>query len=443
FDVRQATDDRQALAAAQSARPDFLVLDTSHGDPVDLQLCRQVRRIWPQGYTFALLLAERPETADITTALEAGFDDFLTAPVVFGELLARLRAGARVIEFEQRLAEQSGLEPTTGLPDKGSLSTEFATRLQQATGAIGWLALFDIDYFFRFADQCGRPAAQAVLREAGQLIQQQLSPGGFVASLASDQIVILLPPGASEAIVVWADGALAKVAEHEYTLGGEKVALSASCGATEISPGESLDAVLVRAQKSLQFAKSSGRNCTATSQEVDREAEAWAAFAADGKLFQTTVARDVMQPCPLLLHVDETVDQASAFIQLTGLTVAPVVDGDGKLAGTVTLDQLAAARLRSDIKTRESGSVRLVRHVMSTDIVKFDETTSLGRLFEFFTGENAPLAIVVRDRCPRGIVHCQGLAALNEKLAAGYFAATKPRTNTSEDLLVPELAMAE
>lgn len=443
YDVRQATNDQQALAAAQAARPDYFILDASHGDPVDLQLGRQVRRIWPRGYTFALLLAEKPEVADVTAGLEAGFDDFLVAPVVFGELLARLRAGARVIEFERRLEDQAGLEPITGLPDREALAAEIAARSQNSKGAIGWLALVDLDYFFRVADQYGRPAAQGLLREAAQLIQSRCSPSSLAASLADDRVAILLPQAGSEVSVAWAEGALAALAEHPFVTAEQPTPLTASCGVTEVSAGESLDAVLVRAGRSLQLAKASGRNCVATSQEVERETEAWAAYAADGKLFQTTVARDVMQPCPLLLHVDETLDQASALLQQTGLTVAPVVDGEGKLVGTASLDRLAAARLRGDSKARESGSVRLVRHVMTGEVTKFDESTQLARLLEFFTGEAAPLAVIVRDRRPRGIVTCQGLAALNEKLATGHFYPARPRSNTSEDLLVPELALAE
>ena len=443
YDVRQATNDQQALAATQAARPDFLILDASHGDPIDLQLGRQIRRIWPRGYTFALLVAERPEVADVTAALEAGFDDFLVAPIVFGELLARLRAGARVIEFERRLGDQAGLEPITGLADKDTLAGQLAARSQGAKGPIGCLALIDLDYYFRVADQYGRPAAQNLLREAAQLVHGRCSPPVTAASLADDRIAVWLPQQGSEAAVAWAEGELAAVAAHPFAIAEQPTPLTASCGVTEVSAGDSLDAVLVRAGRSLQLAKSSGRNCVATSQEVEREAEAWSAFAADGKLFQTTAARDVMQPCPLLLHLDESVEQASALLQLAGLTVAPVVDGEGKLMGTVALDRLSAARLRSDAKTRESGSVRLVRHVMTSEATKFDESTPLARLLEFFTGEASPLAVIVRDRRPRGIVTCQGLAALNEKLATGHFSAAKPRTNSSEDLLVPELALAE
>src|SRR5207237_1201364 len=164
------------------------------------------RRVWPQGYTYSLLLSERLDVGDATAALEAGFDDFLAAPIVFGELLARLRAGARFIEYERRLAEQSGLDVLTGLADKAALTS----------------------------------------------------------------------------------------------------------GLTEVSAGEALEVVEARVQRALALAKSSGRNCVVTSGEVDRDADAWAAFAAEGKLFETTLARDVMHLCPLLLHLDETLDHALA-----------------------------------------------------------------------------------------------------------------------------------
>src|SRR5262245_32312764 len=69
YDVRQATDAERAITAAESAQPDFLIIDGSSGQPADLQLCQAVRRAWPKGYTYSLLLAERPAVSDITAAL--------------------------------------------------------------------------------------------------------------------------------------------------------------------------------------------------------------------------------------------------------------------------------------------------------------------------------------------------------------------------------------
>src|SRR5580765_3764258 len=138
YDVRQATDGERAVAAAEAARPDFLIFDGSGGQAADLQLCRTIRRVWPQGYTYSLLLSERMEVGDVTAALEAGFDDFLAAPIVFGELLARLRAGARFIEYEGRMAEHSAIDSLTGLADKAALIAELHRRSQGAKGATGW-----------------------------------------------------------------------------------------------------------------------------------------------------------------------------------------------------------------------------------------------------------------------------------------------------------------
>ena len=87
--------------------------------------------------------------------------------------------------------------------------------------------------------------------------------------------------------------------------------------------------------------------------------------------------------------------------------------------------------------------MRLVRHLMTTDVTQFEESTSLGTLMEFFTDETSSLALIVRGKRPRGVVHCHALAALNERLTSDHFAATQPRSGTSADLLVPDLALAE
>jgi len=445
YDVRQATDGPEAVAAAESSQPDFLILDGSSGKPADLQLCGQIRAVWPDRYTYCLLLVERPEVADITAALELGCDDFLAAPIVYGELLARLRTGARVREFERRLSEQAGLDATTGLADKAALAAALARRTAAAKGSAGWLALIDPDYFQRFTDRYGRRPAQDLLKQIAAKVQSRCSGDSLAASLGDDRLAILLPASGSETAVAWAEQALAALAETTFTLGDQQLKVTASSGLTEIAAGETIDVILARTQRSLQLAKSSGRNCVVTSNEVDRDAEQWSEIAADGKLFSTTQARDVMHPCPVLVHLDETMDQAHALLQLANLQSAPVVDGDGRLAGLVSLDQLAAARLRHP-KARggaANSSVRLVRQVMTSDVTKFDEATPLATLMEFFTNESAPLAVVVRDKRPRGLVHCQGLAALNDRLTADHFVATRARTGASEDLLVPDLAIAE
>jgi diguanylate cyclase (GGDEF)-like protein len=440
YDVRQAADAAQALAAADAAHPDFLLLDASSGEPTDLALCRQIRKLSSHVYTYSLMLTADAEVARLTEALEAGFDDFLAQPVVFGELLARLRTGARVIEFERRLAEQTGLDAVTGLPAKAALVTSLHARLENAKADGGWLAIIDLDYFSRIHTRHGRPVSESVLRSVADLVKGRCTGEQLLTALGDDRLALLTKTGPAEAAVGWADQTLAMLAGREFTAGGQSLKITASCGLTFLHPGDTIETVLARAEKATQLAKGSGRGCVATSQEVDRETDQWAAMAANGELFATTLARDVMTPCALLVQMDESIDQVHALLELTRLSALPVIDNEGKLAGVVTVQQVEAAR--SKAKPR-GGSVKLLRHILTADVAKFDELTPLSELMEFFTGDSATLAVIVRDRRPKGIVHAQGLAALNEQLTADHFATTAPRSNTSEDLLVPDLAVAE
>src|SRR5207253_174620 len=100
----------------------------------------------------------------------------------------------------------------------------------------------------------------------------------------------------------WCEELLQSVAEATFAVGEEQQKLTASCGLSEAIAGETFDVLLARCERTLALARASGHGQIVTSDEVDRDADAWAAFAADGKLFESTVARDVMHLCPLLLH---------------------------------------------------------------------------------------------------------------------------------------------
>src|SRR5262245_3804809 len=91
YAVRQAVDTDQALAASEAGGVDFLLLDGALAPAPGLSFSRAIRNNSPGGYTYSLLLVDSLTPADVTKALEAGLDDFLAKPVVFGEVLSRLR----------------------------------------------------------------------------------------------------------------------------------------------------------------------------------------------------------------------------------------------------------------------------------------------------------------------------------------------------------------
>ncbi|MFN0017986.1 MAG: diguanylate cyclase domain-containing protein [Pirellulaceae bacterium] len=447
YEVRQAIDAQQAMAAAEVAGADFLLVDGDLTPKPGLAFSRKIRGFAPGGYTFAALLVDPQETSDLTESLEGGFDDFLAKPVVFGELLARLRAGARVIEFERRLTQQAGLEPVSGLPDSNTFAVAIENHLASARErgkqeTLGSLCVIDLDYFSRFAARFGRSAAEGLLRRTAGLLCQTCQPGELVASLGKDRFAVLFPNGTVEQTAHWVRSFLDSIAQREHAVGEAKVHLTGSGGVAEFSRSLSAGRTLEVAGQVLALAKNSGRNCVLTQQVWEKDVEVWNKFAAGGKLFSTTLARDVMVPCGMFLSVDETVEQGQAVLEQTQLSAIPVVDREGKFAGLVTASQLKGKSSRP-AKTRASGSVRLLRHHMTTDVPRFNESTTLAELMEFFTTEQSSVAVILREQRPTGLVYCQSLAALNEKLLREHFVPALPYAPSSEYLLVPDLTTAD
>ena len=72
-----------------------------------LELVRRIRASERPGYVYIILLTAKTQTEDMVEGMEAGADDFVTKPFERDELRVRLRAGERVIQLEQTLAQQN------------------------------------------------------------------------------------------------------------------------------------------------------------------------------------------------------------------------------------------------------------------------------------------------------------------------------------------------
>ncbi len=156
---------QQAPAALETFSPDFLVLDAQAGLDNALEISRSQSARRARGEVYTLLLTHSAEIHEHYKALEAGVDDFLAKPVVYCELLARLRSGARELELERRLAEQSGVDPLTGLANCRALESRLSRQLSAGIGqsSFGACVLMEVDFLHRLNHQLGRRGDESVL----------------------------------------------------------------------------------------------------------------------------------------------------------------------------------------------------------------------------------------------------------------------------------------
>ena len=90
FQVEEAQRGRDALKAAQTLRPDLIVLDVMLPDLDGIEVTRRLRR---DGVRVPILfLTARDGTEDKITGLTVGGDDYVTKPFSLAEVVARIRA---------------------------------------------------------------------------------------------------------------------------------------------------------------------------------------------------------------------------------------------------------------------------------------------------------------------------------------------------------------
>jgi CBS domain-containing protein len=262
---------------------------------------------------------------------------------------------------------------------------------------------------------------------------QDFEPAG---RLDYDQFAVLLANTSQAEAAAWAERLRSVVAEAELGEGGLRATVS--CGvAGRSDPRESADDLLAHAEQALQWAKLSGRDCVVRHREFQPEEARWAELATPGKLFERTVARDVMSPCTVVLRQSDPVALAAAWLRQTSLRAAPVVDDEGKLSGLVTTRSILSAAERL-----ERGAQPVVE-LMSTDVVSVDEQTTLSALMDCFQNELPMAIVIVCKGRPCGLVTPSGLATLGEQLTTATFATGASQASAGGCVVVPNLVLAE
>ena len=68
-----------------------------------LELCKAIREDTSNGYVYIVILTVNDCKDDIVSGLDAGADDYLTKPLNYVELIARIKTGIRILELERSL----------------------------------------------------------------------------------------------------------------------------------------------------------------------------------------------------------------------------------------------------------------------------------------------------------------------------------------------------
>ena len=433
YEVLQAGSGPQALTALEYYRPQFVIAGWEMAEMNGVELCRRIRTRKTPGYTYVLLLTATTDSNALIEALRAGADDFLALPLVYGELLSRLRAGARMVEYEGRLNRLRRNDPLTQTATRLVFDEMLARRLADAYNRRNTLycVLADVDFFARVNDLHGRLAGDAALAAIATRLKEQCENDEQVFRISGNRFAFLHEAATEAEAVNWADRCRRALAAAEFSPNGQTVKVTASFGVAALEADSAPEAALAKAEHPLAIAKQAGRNRVVGAGKIAELTTGRGAGGGDP--LRSAVARDIMTSNVVSFGQQETLEAAFEFLEACQLEALSVVDPDGQLLGVVTADEIRE-RLAS-----LSLSSQTVGEILAADAPCYEEETTVQTLFEFFQRNEANRAEIVHSGRPTGFVTRGSLAALGKPISLDSFASSRPAANRSDYLLVPDL----
>lgn len=185
--------------------------------------------------------------------------------------------GAQFSRLRDQLSEknrqlQAALEKNQEMASRDDLTGTYNRRFfmqlladererSQRSGAMFYVAIFDIDHFKSVNDRYGHLIGDAVLREFCQIVQSSLRTTDRFARYGGEEFVMMLTATSSpEAAVMPVERIRQAIQRKDWHAIAPGLQVTVSCGITAYCPPEPVEEVLGRADQALYDAKHAGRN---------------------------------------------------------------------------------------------------------------------------------------------------------------------------------------
>jgi len=278
FATESAADGEEALRLIEASPPDLILLDVMMPKIDGMEVARRVKGNRALPFIPIIMQTALDATENKVEGLEAGADDYITKPIDFAELKARLNSMLRIkrlqdaleererqlLEANERLRYMSQTDALTGLDNRRHLEEridemfEHARRLNEPFSCV----MCDLDRFKSVNDTYGHQAGDAVLKQFARILRNEVREIDRVGRYGGEEFMLLLPGTVLDAAVTFAERVRKEVEGHTFTFDGTQICRTASFGVSAWPhPRIGNCDVLVRAaDDALYVAKETGRN---------------------------------------------------------------------------------------------------------------------------------------------------------------------------------------
>src|SRR4051812_43680350 len=278
YEVYGANDGQAALEQVDKVCPDLILLDVMMPKMDGMEVVRRLKSNASLPFIPVIMQTALDSTENKVEGLDAGADDYITKPINFAELEARVNSLLRIKglqsslaarekelkELNDKLRQISLTDGLTQVENRRSLEErlndmwQHSVRLHEPIAVV----MCDIDKFKSVNDNYGHQAGDAVLREFAQLLKNEGREIDRVGRYGGEEFLLILSGTVLDAAVTFAERLREKVATHTFNYSGGTLCRTMSCGVAG-SPHPRIkdqEALLRAADEALYVAKETGRN---------------------------------------------------------------------------------------------------------------------------------------------------------------------------------------
>ena len=122
------------------------------------------------------------------------------------------------------------------------------------------IALLDIDHFKKINDSRGHLAGDRVLQLVAEVAQSEVRRDELLARFGGEEFAIVLPETDEAGASHLAERIRQKIEDYAFDHDGQPIPVTASLGVAELTPDDTLESLVEKADKHLYTAKGDGRN---------------------------------------------------------------------------------------------------------------------------------------------------------------------------------------
>jgi len=278
YEVEGAMSGQEALDAVSRWGPDLVLLDVMMPDMDGLQVVSRLKADPALPFIPVIMQTALDSTERMVAGLEAGADDYVTKPINFAELEARVRSLLRIKKLQQDLAERekelsemnaqlqriSLTDGLTGVDNRRALEQrlhemfEHSMRLHEPVSVV----MCDIDHFKKVNDTYGHAAGDAVLKQFADILKDEAREIDRVGRYGGEEFLLLLPGTVLDAAVTFSERLRQRVDAHTFSYEGGTLKKTVSFGVASWPHPRitGREGMLKAADDALYVAKETGRN---------------------------------------------------------------------------------------------------------------------------------------------------------------------------------------